>query len=143
MFGYIVFFGFELAGMFLIFWIGIPIFRQLLQFNQVVTVGDEVVFLVAVVLIQFTYWTRLQHNPPFSLPVRPLLAHLVLFASRLCFIFASAVFSLVIYRYSDLYEFNFIRTPLMATVLFSIFCFTKHLEKLGQLMTSGYSAPQR
>jgi hypothetical protein len=139
--GYLVAFGLEILGMCLILWIGVPLFRELLEFQQIVTLGDEIVFLVAVLLIQFTYWNRLRHNPPFDLPIRPFPAHHVLIASRLSFIFASAVFSLVVYRYSDKYDFGLIRTPLMAAVLFSVFCFSRHLEKLGLLMLSGYRAP--
>jgi hypothetical protein len=136
--GYLVAFALELFGMAIIFWIGVPIFRELIHFQQIATTSDEALFLLAVILIQYTYWTRLQYDPPFNIKRRPFLSHLIIFSSRLSFIFASSVFSLVVYRYSNIFEFNLFRTPVMAAVLFSVFCFSRHLEKLGQLLQTGY-----
>ena len=138
MINYLVAFGLEIVGICLVYWDGVPLFRQLLKFEQSATKIDEATLFAAVILIQFTYWTKLQHNPPFSFKAFPFAAHVVLFISRLNFIFASAVFSLVVYRYPEMFEFGIVRTTLMAAVLFSVFCFTRHLEKLGQLMLTGY-----
>jgi hypothetical protein len=140
---YAIFFFIEVAGMVLILWDGIPIFRQLINFQQVTTERDAIILLVAVALVQFTYWKRLRHDPPFDLPRQQLAAHILLFASRLSFIFASSIFSFVVYRYSDVFELARIRSLLMMAVLFSVFCFTRHLEKIGNLMLTGRKAPDR
>lgn len=142
MIGYLIAFLFEIVGMSLIFWIGVPIFRALLQFRQTITVSDEIIFLAAVVLIQFTYWTRLRYDPPFNLSPQPFVGHLILFASRLSFIFASAVFSLVVYRNPEMFQIDPLRTPLMAAVLFSVFCFSRHLERIGLLLLGGFKPTQ-
>lgn len=139
---YVIFFVVEIAGMIMILWDGIPIFRQLIKFQQITTGRDEIILLTAVVLIQYTYWKRLRHDPPFDLPQQQLVAHLVLFASRLSFIFASAIFSFAVYRYSDVFELHLIRSILMMAVLFSVFCFTRHLEKIGNLMLTGRRVPR-
>ena len=130
MIAYVTLFVAEVVGMVLILWDGIPIFRHLIKFEQVATERDHILLFIAVVLIQFSYWKCLRHDPPFALPRQPLLAHIVLFASRLVFIFASGFFSFVIYRYSDLFSLSLTRTLLMMTVLFSVFCFTRHLERI-------------
>lgn len=127
----------------LIFWDGVPLFHQLLKFEQSATRIDEAILLIAVILIQFTYWTKLRHKPSFNLKLMPFTAHVILFVSRLNFIFAGAVFSLVVYRNPDMFQFGIVRTGLLATVLFSVFCFTRHLELLGTLMLSGYTVPGR
>jgi hypothetical protein len=140
---YAIFFAVEVAGMIMILWDGIPIFRQLIHFQQITTQRDEIILLVAVALIQFTYWERLRLDPPFDLPRQELVAHLVLFTSRLSFIFASSIFSFAVYRYSNVLEVSPFRSVIMMGVLFSVFCFTRHLEKIGNLMLTGRRAPRR
>ena len=135
---YWLFFAAEITGIGLILWNGVPIFRELIHLRQTATFNDQVLWLIAVVLIQFSYWMCLRFDPPFAIAQRPLASHIVLFISRLVFIFAGSVFSLVIYRYSDALELHFFRSFLAMIVLFSIFCFTRHLEKIGGLMLTGY-----
>ena len=93
--------------------------------------------LVSVMLLQCSYWYRLFKV---DLPVqtkRVFLGHLVLFASRLCFIIASALYSFVIFRHLPEIELLTSWTTLLwrgvlfFLVLFSIFCFTSELERLG------------
>ena len=67
---------------------------------------------------------RLGHNPLFG--------HLILFLSRLNFIFAGAVFSavcLVGFNELDISGRGFV---FLFTVLFSIFCYTLELERLAE-----------
>jgi hypothetical protein len=135
---YSLFFVAEIAGMVLILWIGVPIFRELIRLRQSATFNDEIVLLIAVILIQSSYWKCLRQDPPFEIARRPFEGHVVLFVSRLGFIFASSVFSFVVYRYSDMFELPFVRSCVMMAVLFSVFCFTRHLEKLGGLMLTGF-----
>jgi len=134
---YVLFFLIEVVAMTLILWDGLPIYRHLMILEQVGTRTDEVIMWIAVAAIQFTYWYLLRHEPPFALQRRPLLAHVVLFVSRLSFVFASSLFALVAYRYSDALEFNPARVVLFIAVLFSVFCFSRHLEAIGNLMLRG------
>jgi hypothetical protein len=93
--------------------------------------------VASVLLLQACYWYRLSNVP---LPVQRthvLLGHVVLFASRLCFIVASALYSFVIFRH--LPEIDVVenwstlawRGFLFVVLLFSVFCFTTELERLG------------
>ena|SRR5690349_12711330 len=137
---YVLCFAIEVAGMVLILWDGVPIFRNIVQFQQAVTRDDETILLIAVLCIQLTYWKWLRREPPFDLPVLPLAGHVVLFIARLSFIFASSVFSFVVYRASNMFEFTFVRSFLGLMVLFSVFCFMRHVEKVGNMMLSGHRA---
>jgi hypothetical protein len=132
----------EIVGIILIFWDGIPIFRHLIRFEQIATASDHTLLVIAAILVQFSYWICLRHDPPFAVPRQQFIAHVLLFVSRLVFIFASTFFSLVVYRYSDVFDLSLLRVLLMMAVLFSVFCFTRHLEKLGTLMNMA-SVPSR
>lgn len=125
-------------GMALILWDGIPIFRKLVQFQRVSTIHDEIIWLTAIALIQFPYWKCLRHDPPFDIPRRPFLAHIILFISRLIFIFISGVFSFVVYRYSDRFDLTFARSSLVIAIMFSVYCYSRYLEKIGGLMQTGH-----
>ena len=131
---YYVYAAVEFAGMLLIFWDGVPIFRQLLISEQGATATDRFIMAFAAALVQFSYWKCLRHDPPFVLPRSPFFAHAVLFVSRLSFVFASSIFGLVIYRTSSILEFSAFKAVLFLAVMFSVFCFSKHLEQLGALM---------
>jgi len=91
----------------------------------------------SVTLVQGAHWYRVFKVP---LPVRDtrvVLGQLVLFVSRLAFIIASALFSLVLFRHLPEIDFGrngsgFVwRGLLLLAVLFSVFCFTTELERLG------------
>jgi hypothetical protein len=118
----------------------IPIYSRLLE-NPGSPQRLEPVMVTATVLsimlIQCAYWYRVFNV---ALPVqntRVVYGHLVLFTSRLGFIVASSLFSFVLFRH--LPEFNFVgnwlsflwRAGLLLALLFSLYCFTNELERLG------------
>lgn len=140
---YAICFLIETAGIVLVMWDGVPLFRHLIRFERVVTPVDANIMLIAVVFVQATYWAYLRHDPPFGLPRQQLLGHVFLLVSRLIFIFASGVFSLVVYRYPEMFEFSIYKTSMLIAVLFSVFCFSRHLERIGNLLNAGYKSPSR
>jgi hypothetical protein len=131
----------ETLGIALVLWDGIPLFRHLIRFELTSTQVDQRIMVVAVVLILAPYWVCLRRDPPFDLPQQEFLGHVFLLINRLVFIFASGVFSLVVYRYWDVFNPSFFKTCLMMAVLFAVFCFSRHLERIGNLLNSGYKAP--
>jgi hypothetical protein len=105
----------------------------------------EAVFSIA--LVQTAYWYQVFNV---ILPVRTkrvVVGHLLLFASRLGFIVASALFSIVLFQH--LPEIDFVqnwssflwRGLLLLAVLFSLFCFTTELERLGSTMRGAERLP--
>jgi hypothetical protein len=137
---YLLFLALEVAGMALILWDGLPIYRHLFVLERVATTEDQAIMFVAVTAIQVSYWHTLRHDPPFKFSRRPFLAHVLLFLSRLSFVFASSLFALVAYRYSSMLSFKPLNLSLFITILFSVFCFTRHLETVGNLMLKGPAA---
>lgn len=138
---YMVSFLIEIAGMALIMRDGVPLFRHLIRFESAETLVDENIMWIAVVLIQATYWTYLRHDPPFDLRRQQFIGHVFLLLSRLVFIFASGVFSLVVYRYPDVFDFSLLKTSLLLAAVFSVFCFCRHLERIGNLLNAGHKVP--
>ena len=123
----------------LILWDGLPIYRRLFVLERLATVEDVVILWIAVIAIQTSYWHTLRHAPPFELSPRPFVGHVVVFLSRLGFVFASSLFALVVYRYPNALEFSPDRVLLFALILFSVFCATRHMESLGNLLLKGSS----
>lgn len=124
------------AGAGIILWKGIPIYRQLLLGEP--DPGPRLsIFLYAVAalaLIQPAYWLARRFPPPVGRVSRPLPAHLVMFLGRMVFIYVAGMFSVVFYlRYAEL-RFAFWREALLLAVLFSMFCYTTELERLGKTL---------
>jgi hypothetical protein len=127
----------EIAGMALILWDGLPIYRHLFVMKHVGTNEDRAIFLIAVIAIQAGYWRTFGQIPPFEIPKQTFLGHVLLFMSRLAFIFASSLFALVFYRAPNLLDFHPVNLLLFVAILFSVFCFTRHLEAMGNLLLTG------
>ncbi len=130
----------EVAGAIIILWHGVPIYRSLLQ-GTFVKGADLAVVAWAVVgslLIQVPYWiSTLKVFRLLSVPHHIFASHAVLFLARLNFVFVSGLFSaVVIVRAADL-EFVPWRAALLGGVLFSMFCFSIELERLGKLLLDG------
>jgi hypothetical protein len=98
------------------------------------------VTLLGIGLIQWAYWYRVFNV---ALPIntqRVVIGHIILFTSRLGFIVASSLFSVVLFRHMPQIEFaaywpSFLwRGALLLAVLFSLYCFTTELERLGSAM---------
>jgi hypothetical protein len=114
----------------------IPLFRRLVTSGLYEKTPPKVLVFAAlgVIIIQVCYWLDQHWFATLRLGHNPLLGHTVLFLSRLNFIFAGAVFSavyLVRFKELDISLWGFV---LLATVLFSIFCYTLELERLGRAL---------
>jgi hypothetical protein len=112
----------------------IPLFRQLVTSGLVEKAPPKILVLalLGVTIIQVCYWLDLYWFATLRLNYNPLLGHLILFLSRLNFIFAAGVFSAVyLVRFNEL-DISFWGLVLLSTVLFSIFCYTLELERLGR-----------
>jgi len=137
---YLCFLALEVTGMALILWDGLPIYQRLFDLERVATTEDRRILIFAVAAIQISYWHTLRHVPPFEFSQRPFVAHVLLFVSRLSFVFASSLFALVAYRYSSMLSFNPLNVSLLVGILFSVFCFSRHLEAIGVLLLKGPKA---
>ena len=119
------------------------IFSQLIpNFRRLVTSGlDEKpptnIFILAalgVVIMQLCYWLDQHWFATLRLGYNPLLGHVILFLSRLNFIFAGAVFSAVyLVRFNEL-DISLWGLLIISIVLFLILCYTLELERIGKAL---------
>ena len=133
---YWVWFSVQSVGAALILWHGIPLYRSLLAQPAHGRVPADVLILacVAVLCIQLAYWIGLSSYPRPAPPGHVLMGHLSLFFGRLSFVFTSALFSAVF-----LVNFPELRPAphglaVLFGVLFSMFCYSRELERLGQAL---------
>ena len=126
----------QTAGAALILWNGVPIYRQILTdpSKHEQRTNRLVLAVVAVVMIQRAYWLRIRlHLPP---PQRGhvVLGHFASFVARLSFIFGSALFSVVFFARMPELNISPVRIVVLLAVLFSLFCYTLELERLGKAL---------
>jgi len=124
----------QLAGMALILWDALPVYRRLFALERVGPPADEWTLWTAIIVMQFSYWYGVRDMPSIALPRSVFFGHLILFISRLSFIFASSLFALVVYRHPDAFQFEPSKVALFIAVLFSVFCFSRYLEAIGNVM---------
>jgi hypothetical protein len=139
-----VFLVLELCGAAAIFWHGVPIYRELLagDFNQ----AEPLVRLWAILAtasIQIGYWLRYLHRATPSLPRQVLISHVLMFLARLNFIFTGGVFSAVFFVRFDQVKFSFSGIGLLLVVLFSMFCVTLDVERVGVAFLKGEDPPNQ
>jgi hypothetical protein len=118
----------------IIYWQGLPIYRVLIA-NQEDHVPQREGFAWVVgasVLIQVAYWTRYRTPHTSITKEKPLAGHLFLFAARLLFLFAGAVFSYLFIAKQLENQLPVLRYVGILFALFSVFCFTRELELLGK-----------
>jgi hypothetical protein len=114
----------------------IPLFRQFINsaLDQKASPDILVFAALGVTVIQLSYWVDQHWFPTLRLRYFPLLGHVILFLARLNFIFAGAVFSAVyLVRFNEVH-FSPLGFVLLSAVLFSIFCYSLELERLGRAL---------
>jgi hypothetical protein len=121
------------AGAGIVLWQGVPIYRRLLLGTPDTGPRLSVMLwaLLAMALIQPAYWVARRHSPAVGHVPRPVLGHVVQFLGRLTIIYLGGMFGAVFYvRYQEL-QLAVWRELMLVAVLFSVFCYTKELERLG------------
>jgi hypothetical protein len=136
----------QIVGALFIVWRELPDFRQLAlnpgtQLPYLRT--DDISTLGTLVIMQAAYWYRLCRVPmPFS-DAKVLLSHVLLFLGRLSFIFGGSLFAVVFFRHLPELEAHadiwlmLRRGLLLLWFLFSLFCVTLELERLGHAFEGG------
>lgn len=120
-----------------------PLFQQIVTRvgkPQQLHASTVIAAAAAALVMQACYWIRYRHVPV-AAPIRgAFAAHLVLFASRVSFFFAGAVFSAIFFRHVPQLD---ILPPVgqglakafgVMALLFASFCYAMELERLGRAM---------
>jgi hypothetical protein len=98
---------------------------------------SPLLLVAALVLFHCTYWYRLLRVPVAVSGRSLLLSHLVLFVARLSFIFGGSLFALIMFRHLpllvDVPDPGRLAARVVATILilFSVYCYSTELERLG------------
>ena len=99
------------------------------------TPASVIQLLIAAAIGQACYWYRLRHVPLPANCRNVALGHLLAFASRLGFIFGGALFSVYFLRHAPELTLGPLaiawRGTLLIAILFSLYCYTLELERLG------------
>lgn len=129
----------EIIGAVLLAANGLPIYRKMLYEpgSQIEHYGTLFWALAATAMIQVGYWVRYFGKTPILHLDNALLGHLVLFISRLSFLFSTSAFGYIFITGNVNLKISGVRYLVFALGLFSLFCFVRELEKLGNAMLSG------
>jgi hypothetical protein len=131
----------ELCGAGIVLWHGVPIYRELLAGNfERAEPLVRLWIIIAIALIQFGYWLRYLQQTVASRSRWVLIGHGLMFLARLNFIFTGGVFSAVFFVRFDQVKFSLSGTGLLFLVLFSMFCVTLDLERIGAAFLKGEGA---
>ena len=129
----------EAVGAAIILWQGLPIYHYLLDRGPERR-SDLIMRLLAIAgitIIQVAYWTAWRWFRRVELPSQVVLGHVLQFVARLNFVFVSGMFAAAyLIRSADM-EFRPSRFLLLTSALFSMFCFTLELERLGRAFVEG------
>ena len=124
----------EAAGAGIILWHGLPLYRGLLSVAefQPAETSSVIWAVVAIVLIQASYWTStFKVFPSLSVRRHVFAGHALLFLARLIFVFVSSLFAVVVFSKPVDLEFVAWRAAMLVAILFSMFCFSLELERLS------------
>jgi hypothetical protein len=123
------------AGALLMLWNGVPMYRKFLSGDPDPGHRSILWALAVLALVQPAFWTIRRIRPP--VPGDHLVAgHVVLFLGRMTFVFVSGVFSAVFYSRMGTMQVTPGRTGLLVAVLFSMFCVTQEVDRLGQTLSA-------
>ena len=126
----------ELVGVGVLIGNGLPIYRTILSEPnlQIQDPWNLIWALVASALIQVGYWYRRFDAVPVSRRRNILVGHIILFVSRLSFLFATSAFGYVFISGNVDFQVSGLRYLVFFVGLFSLFCFVQELERLGRAM---------
>ena len=93
--------------------------------------------LAVVAVMQACYWTRSRIRPSAARSERPVLAHVLVFLSRLSFVFAGSLFSLALFRRIPAFRDYIPGVTVLLAATFAQFCYSRELEYLGRRVERG------
>jgi hypothetical protein len=132
---YWILFAVETCGLLGFLAVGLPVYRRLLSGPGGDRPGDPFLgmFLPLVVAMQVCYWSKRRFAAAVRVRRNELGGHLLLFVSRLTFVFVGSCFSVVFFVRSQDTTGSPQGIALFLAALFAIFCYVLELERLARL----------
>jgi hypothetical protein len=133
---YFFLFAIQTIGAAILFWYGVPLFRQVLldPGSHVPRTENLVWSLSAITLMQAAYWTGHRLRPPLPQLRNALVGYIVLFIARMSFVLATSVFGFVFIVRRPEFQIPASRYFIVIIALFALFCYTQELEQLGRAL---------
>jgi len=127
-----------------ILWRSIPLYRQFLleEHWDAADVRSLMITWICIAAIQLAHWLSTAHIRYVRVPRVNLAGQLLLFLGRLNFGFVGAVFATVFYVKFPYVDVNLWRIAALVILLFTMFCYSLDLERLGRLFMDEYAAAQ-
>ena len=121
----------QTAGTVLLYWEGLPIYRNIMIQPRAYDAETTATALGASASIQVAYWIgyRIRPEPPRFVSVS--LGHIVLFLSKLILVLPSAVFSFLFIAKDLEASIPISKYVFILFALFSLFCYGLELERLA------------
>lgn len=119
------------------FWKGREVYRHLYLHQTTASISSLIIILTSVAVIQAAYWTVLHAPPPFVIRKNHFIAHVILFLSRVSFMLAGALFSIVVLVRLEELNIHLRGLLTFVAVLFTIYCFSRWIERLGNAFARG------
>jgi hypothetical protein len=140
----IALFAVQSAAVAVITWLLLPVFWGIVEnlgVAQDISFGKKLTLALATIVFQFCYWSGYERLKLWQTG-NLVASHVLLFAARLSFIFASTLCSIVLLRHLpgftgpiDLIESS-ARLVLFGAVVFSMFCYALQIESFGKARPS-------
>jgi hypothetical protein len=133
----------QTAGAVIVLVNGVPIYRQMVgDFSKPRPHPGILYWAVgAVALIQGAYWFRVRIQPAMPPGGYIFFGHIAQFAARLSFILASSTFAVVFLARFEQLSLPLHRILMVLALLFSLFCFSLELERLGKALQETEGKP--
>lgn len=124
----------QVAACAVILWKGVPFYRSFVDMQEKPDPHLVLTMLACSLIIQLSYWKAIRFRESVSVSGPVVLSHILQFASRLVFIFPSALFSLVFIDSAAVLNLGVIKLGLLILLLFSVYCFTQHIDWIARMM---------
>lgn len=133
---YLLLLAVQTIGAFIVLANGVPIYRQMVGDFAKLEQHPGILWwaVAAVALIQAAYWFRVWSQPPMPPGGLLFLGHVAQFAARLSFILASSTFTVVFLARFEQLSLPPQRILMVLALLFSLFCYSLELERLGKAL---------
>ena len=137
----------ETLGTVVLYWKGVILYQAVVASpaTHQAQIGTLLWSIPAIALIQVGYWICYLVRPALPPFTSTVLGHVVLFLSRMSFLLAAAIFSFVFIAPKAEFYMPAFRYGLVVAGLFSLFCYSLELERLGRVLLDKdqKSAPPR
>jgi hypothetical protein len=133
---YFALFGIQTIGVAILFWNGVPLYQEVLADPASFEPRPEPLIwgLSSIALMQIGYWISDRVRPAPPRLANRLLGHVTLFVGRMSFVLATSVFSFLFIAQKPGFHLPVSRYVIALFGLFSLYCYTRELERLGRAL---------